>query len=94
MKPTETEECVPNNIFVPLLLAGMMFIVGIGNGIFSHVWSCDSAYLDFRKPIHYILFPHTAGFYLGRALSYPYGEDKSYSLCENIFNHTLKGPKE
>lgn len=71
-----------------------IFALGIGNGVFSTVGPCYSQYLNFRKPIHYVAFPHTIGFYVGRILNFPYGEDRSYTSCENIFNHTIEGPKD
>ncbi len=85
-----TELLIPIAIFSTLL-----FLAGIGNGVLSYCWSCSSQYLDLRKPIHYVLFPHTIGYYTGRVLGYPYGEDKRYeSNCDNIFNHTLEGPRK
>ena len=74
-------------------LSLLMFIVGIGNGVFSWVWSCRSAYLDMRMPIHYILMPHTVGYYLGRAISYPIGAEHVTS-CDTIFNQTMEGPRK
>lgn len=85
----KTELLIPIAIFSTLL-----FLAGIINGALSYGWSCSSQYLDLRKPIHYVLFPHTIGYYTGRALGYSYGEKRNYeTMCDNIFNHTLKGPR-
>ena len=78
-----------------LALLGFMFIIGILNGLTSYSHSCYSQYLDMRKPVHYVFFAHTAGYYSGRALGFPFGEDKHYeTMCDDILNHTLKGPRE
>ena len=92
----DTQEYRESTSKKEFILGAILFMIGIGigNGMFSYAGSCHTAYLDFRKPIHYIVAPHTFGYYLGRVLSHSYGEDKSYSNCENIFNHTLEGPKE
>lgn len=74
-----------------LLTILVLFVVGIMNGATSRSHSCFHAYLDLTKPIHYIGFPHTAGYYLGRALTKSYSEDRFISKCDNTFNPILKG---
>lgn len=75
----------------PLIL--FIIGIGIGNGIFSYTNDCDRQYLNLRKPINYIVFPHTIGFYIGRAIGHDYGESTTFKTrCDSIFNETLKGP--
>lgn len=76
--------------FATIILIGLVFIVGIGNGAFSRANSCYGAYLDMRMPIHYIFFPHTIGYYVGRALTHSIGSNDG-SQCSTIFNKTLRG---
>lgn len=80
---------------ISYLIAATLFIsiVGICNGLASFSNSCSGQYLDLRKPINYIMFPHTAGYYLGRTLGFPHGEKASESYCSTIFNQTLRGPR-
>jgi len=80
------------NKYIFLVVISFLGLLGVCNGLASYTGYCDTQYLDFRKPIHYVLFPHTVGYYLGRILAHPYGEDRSYTICYNIFNHTMKGP--
>lgn len=84
-----------NNEFILsiFILTLILFAGGIGNGLFSWSHSCSSAYLDMRKPIHYILIPHTVGYYTGRAMGYSIGKEHVTS-CSTIFNQTLHGPRE
>ena len=66
-------------------LSIFMFLLGIGNGLVSYYHYCENQYLDLRKPIHYVLFPHTVGYYFGRILGFPYGEDQTHISCNTIF---------
>lgn len=78
-------------------IALLLIVIGTLNGATSvnSGYGCNDAYLDLRKPVHYVVFPHTIGYYLGRIIAHPYGEKKHYETqCDNIFNHTLKGPRE
>jgi hypothetical protein len=80
------------DIKIGIVIIQLFFgIVGIGNGLISMGNGCSSQYLDLRKPIHYIVIGHTAGFYLGKVLGYPYGETREYKICGSIFNETLEG---
>jgi len=79
--------------FVIKVMCFSIFMAGTMSGLCSLNSHCGDQYLDLRKPVHYIIFPHTIGYYLGRVVGFPYGDERKYkNNCHNVFNHTLEGP--